>query len=760
MADHMLLMMRDLGITTQNMFALPEYINGFNNSAVPNETVPLWGSVIDMGGETNLKRPQYYGLQLANSAILPTMLATTVSGGNPTWTQPLSTNDSIQLANAHYLQSFAFTNGTQHSVVVFNLSRNGSLPVTFSGANAPSGSVVISQLTSVNPTDNNEGLFTNTPVVAGPTQSNVSNFNPATPYSLPPYSMTVFSTGGVVLAASTTTVQASPASANTGQLVTLTATIISQLVATPTGTVTFYNGSTSLGTATLGSSGTATLSSTTLPTGSDSITASYGGDSDDAGSTSQPVTVTITSAVVPTNTVLATSATAINTGQSVTFTATVSPQSGSNVPTGTVTFLDGATTLGTGTLNASGVATLSTSSLPAGTQSITASYGGDSKDNSSVSNAVSVVVTQTAVATTTLLTASSTQITIGQSVTFTANVVPQSGTGVPTGSIKFFDGTTSLGKVSLNAGGAAQLSTTALAVGTHSITASYFGDSEDNSSVSNALSFVVTPSTGATTTTLTASAALVTPGQSVTFTATVAPQSGSNVPTGTVTFLDGTTTLGQGTLNASGVATFTTTALAVGTQSITASYAGDSNDSSSVSQAVSVVVSQSIVATTTTLSASATQIMTGQNVTFTAKVAPQSGNVVPTGSIKFFDGTTSLGKASLNASGTATLSTTALAAGTHSITASYFGENEDGSSVSSAVSVVVTESTGAAATTLPASATQITPRRSVTFTAMVTPQSGSNVPMGTVTFLDGSSSLGTVQSRASVGAALKLAALP
>ena len=288
-ADHMLLMMRDLGITTQNMFALPEYVNGFNNSQGGTETVPLWGSVIDMGGETNLKRPQFFGLQLANSAIFPTMLATTVSGANPTWNQPLSTNDSIQLANAHYLQSFAFTNGTQNSVVVFNLSRSGSLPVTFSGANAPSGNVVISQLTSMNPTDNNEGLFTNTPVVAGPTQTNVSNFNPATPYSLPPYSMTVFSTGTAALPASTTTLQASPTSANAGQSVTLTATVTSQSgTNTPTGTVTFYNGSTSLGTATLGSTGTATLSTTTLPVGSDSITASYGGDSNDAGSTSNP----------------------------------------------------------------------------------------------------------------------------------------------------------------------------------------------------------------------------------------------------------------------------------------------------------------------------------------------------------------------------------------------------------------------------------------------------------------------------------------
>ncbi len=341
-----------------------------------------------------------------------------------------------------------------------------------------------------------------------------------------------------------------------------------------------------------------------------------------------------------------------------------------------------------------------------------------------MSNAVSVVVTQTAVATTTILTASATQITIGQSVTFTANSGAAIRMGVPTGSITFFDGTTSLGKVSLNAGGAATLSTTALAAGTHSITASYFGDNEDSSSVSNAVSVVVTQS------------AVVDNDNAYRF------RDAGNTGAERDVYGHGCAAVGQqradrygyvpgwdddagngATLNASGVATFATTALAVGTQSITASYAGDSKDNSSVSQAVSVVVSQSIVATTTTLSASATQITTGQSVTFTAKVAPQSGKGVPAGSIKFFDGTTSLGKASLNAGGTATLSTTALAAGTHSITASYFGDNEDSSSVSNAVSVVVTQSTGAATTTLPASATQITPGQSVRFTVTVAPQS-------------------------------------
>ena len=767
-ADHMLLMMRDLGITTQNMFALPEYVSAFNNSQGGTETAPLWGSVIDMGGETNLKRPQFFGLQLANSAILPTMLATTVSGANPTWNQPLSTNDSIQLANAHYLQSFAFTNGTQNSVVVFNLSRSGSLPVTFSGANAPSGNVVISQLTSMNPTDNNEGLFTNTPVVAGPTQTNVSNFNPATPYTLPPYSMTVFSTGTAALPASTTTLQASPTSANTGQSVTLTATVTSQSgTNTPTGTVTFYNGSTSLGTATLSSTGTATFSTTTLPAGSDSITASYGGDSNDAGSTSTPVTVTITSAVVPTNTVLTSSATAINPGQSVTFTATVSPQSGAGVATGTVTFLDGTKSLGTATLNASGVATFTTTTLPAGTQSITASYGGDSKDGSSVSLAVSVLVSQGLEATTTTLTASPTQITYGQNVTFTATVTPQSGTNVPTGTVTFMDGTTRLGVTQLNASGVATLSTSSLAAGTHLITASYGGDSKDNSSVSQAVSVVVPQSVVATATTLSASATQLTPGQSVTFTVTVSSQSGSNVPTGTVTLLDGTSSLGTVHLNASGLATLSTASLTVGTHSITASYGGDSKDGSSVSSAVSVTVTgaQVSIATTTTLSASSTQIALGQSVTFTAKVMPQAGSNVPTGAVTFLDGTTTLGTSSLNGSATAALTTTALGAGTHSIVASYGGDSQDGSSVSSAVTVSVSVSATAAqgpvatTTTLSASTTQVLPSQSITFNAAVVPHSGSNVPTGTVTFLDGSASLGTAQLNASGGATFNLTSL-
>ncbi len=183
------------------------------------------------------------------------------------------------MPTAHYLQSFAFTNGTQHSVVVMNLSRSGSLPVTFSGANAPTGDVLISQLTSTNITDNNEGLTSDTPVVK-PHADQCQQLQPGDAL----LAATLFDDrvplAGFPLPASTTTLT-HPTSGTTGQNITLTATVASQAGRnTPTGTVTFLDGATTLGTGTLNASGVATFSTTTLPAGADSITASYGGDNE------------------------------------------------------------------------------------------------------------------------------------------------------------------------------------------------------------------------------------------------------------------------------------------------------------------------------------------------------------------------------------------------------------------------------------------------------------------------------------------------
>ncbi len=187
-ADHMLLMMRDLGITTQNVWSLPGFSNQFNNTNGSSETTPLFGTVVDMGGSTNLRRPVFLAEQLTNTAILPTMLTTTLTGANPTWNQPLSTNDSIQFNNAHELQSFAFSDGgSNRSLIVLNLNRSQARPVTFSGSNVPSGTVAVGQLTSASLTDTNE-----TAANVNITSTTLTDFQSGTPYSLPPFSMTVF----------------------------------------------------------------------------------------------------------------------------------------------------------------------------------------------------------------------------------------------------------------------------------------------------------------------------------------------------------------------------------------------------------------------------------------------------------------------------------------------------------------------------------------------------------------------------------------
>jgi len=174
--------------------------------------------------------------------------------------------------------------------------------------------------------------------------------------------------------------------------VTFTATVTSSTTGMPTGTVTFLDGTTTLGTGTLNSSAVTTFTTSTLVVGTHSVTAAYGGDSNFAAKTSAAVTETVTPAVtVATTTALVSSAPSASSGAPVTFTATIT-SSTSGTPTGSVTFLDGATTLGTGTLNASAVATFTTSTLTVGTHSITATYSGDSKFAASTSPVLSQTV--------------------------------------------------------------------------------------------------------------------------------------------------------------------------------------------------------------------------------------------------------------------------------------------------------------------------------------------------------------------------------
>jgi FtsP/CotA-like multicopper oxidase with cupredoxin domain len=262
-----------------------------------------------------------------------------------------------------------------------------------------------------------------------------------------------------------------------------------------------------------------------------------------------------------TTTTLTASPATVPAGTSVTLTATVSPSAGSGTPTGAVTFLSGSNILGSGTLDGSGVATLDLTTLPIGTNSITANYSGDTSFASSTATALTITVT--AATTTTTLTSSATSIIPGGSVTFTATVAAASGTGTPAGTVTFANGSAALGTATLNGSGVATYTTTSLPAGNASITAAYAGNNSFAASTSTAVPVAVQAAT--TTTSLTSSAATITVGSAVTLTATVTTTpAGSGVPTGSVSFSNGATVLGTGTLNASGVATYAALALPVG----------------------------------------------------------------------------------------------------------------------------------------------------------------------------------------------------
>lgn len=187
--------------------------------------------------------------------------------------------------------------------------------------------------------------------------------------------------------------------------------------------------------------------------------------------------------------------------------------------------------------------------------------------------------------TTTTLSSSLNPSTAGQAVTFTATVSTNGGPG-PGGTVQFKDGATNLGAPVTLSGSTAMLTTSALSVGTHPITAVYSGDANYTASLSQVLDQIVTGGgPTATTTSLISSLNPSLVAQSVTFTATVNGAS----PTGTVQFSDAGSPIATAALNG-GMASFTTSALILGSHPIRASYSGDATNAASTSPVLTQVV--------------------------------------------------------------------------------------------------------------------------------------------------------------------------
>ncbi len=559
-----------------------------------------------------------------------------------------------------------------------------------------------------------------------------------------------------------------------GQAVTFTASI--QAASPNTNTppdgesVTFYDGSNILGTATLDPLGTtpgvATYTTTGLSVGSHTITVNYAGDGAfTPGSSATPVIQVVNQA--GTSTALSASWTTSPSdpvfGQAIAFTGTVTVTGlGGGNPTGTVTFYDGAiapaNAIGSATLSTSSnvtTATLNFSSLGVGPHTIYAAYlGSNSYTGSQSLGSVSLTVDPDA--TNTSLTSSNLTSTYANAVTFSVTVAAASpGSGTPTGSVTFFDGDPSvpanaIAITNLDNNGDTTYATSTLAFGVHTITAVYNGSGTfgtSNAAVSQSVVW-------ASSTTVTSAPNPSTYGSAVTLTATisdVAPAVGN--PTGSVNFYDGTAVaanlLGSGLVSTdlSGVttATFTTSALTGGTHSINATYVPDSLSTfsgSTTSTAYTHTVN--VAPTSATISPSTNSSTYGGAVTFTVTVAPTvvlgPGTTNPSGTVTFYDGAilpaNKIGTGTLSTTlgvTTATFSASTLGAAVHNINASYGGDTNFGSnSTTTAATLTVAQSL----TTTAIVVSDATPVYSeiVTFTATV---SGGGPPAGSVAFYDG-----------------------
>jgi subtilase family serine protease len=366
-----------------------------------------------------------------------------------------------------------------------------------------------------------------------------------------------------------------------GSTITATATIQSSQTIAPTGSLSFVLDGAVAGTAAINGSGpsyTATLQIPITSSGSHTLAASYNGDNNYSSATSNPIT--LTTGKGSTITTLSALPATYTAGSPETFTAVISaasPTAGTSASfTGNVIFYDGTTPLGGAVAITNNQAVLSKVTLDSTSKShtITAVYSGD--DNWLTSTSAPLVLTVPSASSAVTLTSSASVALAGTPVTLTASVneVASSSaattTAAPTGTVVFYDGTNILGSATLTVSqglSTAQLVTTNLAGGNHSLTAAYLGDTNYSAATSSPVtvtvqSYSVTPS---------ATSLTLAPGQSGSITYTVAASGGldsavqfaCNAPLNTGT----TCTFAPATVSGAGTTTLTITTTASSTTS-------------------------------------------------------------------------------------------------------------------------------------------------------------------------------------------------
>lgn len=443
----------------------------------------------------------------AASAFVPTgSVSFTVNGvtepsvlldanGEATFTTdqlPIGTNGIIADYDGddmHWHSSTAFTQtvdqiGTTTALVSSQNPSNAGEPVVFTatvtggpGGGTPTGSVVfeidgLSQ-PAVPLNVNGRASFSADTLAPGP-HTIVARYSGDADYTISEALLLQF----VEVLGTTTTLVSSQNPSNAGENVTFTATVTTTSGAsTPTGTMKFSIDGVPQAPVALNNAGQAIFSTVELPDGLTNVAADYSGDTNFTASSDSLVQVVMQDG---TTTTIVSSQNPSGAGDSVEFTATVTAQSGSGIPTGFVTFFIDGSSQTSASLGSGGVATFSTNRFVPGANLVTAQYSGDQNHLGS-----SRTLTQTVgqIATTTTLVSSANPSDPGQPVTFTATVVSSLPGNEPDGAVTFTIDGSDKPPVELS-GGLASFTTVPHSGGDFSVTATYVGTASHTGSAS------------------------------------------------------------------------------------------------------------------------------------------------------------------------------------------------------------------------------------------------------------------------------------
>jgi len=329
-------------------------------------------------------------------------------------------------------------------------------------------------------------------------------------------------------------------------------------------------------------------------------------------STSNLATVDLSEMTLTSN--MPASMTAIS-GQNVQITATLAGAVNSKAPTGSVQFYDTGVAIGSAVPVANGAALYTSTAFSPGPHSITAAYSGDSNYPAEMSTPLSFTVVSKGTLTMSIKNPPSSAV-LGAQFTIAPHLVqtPEVLGPNPSGMVTVNDNGQPIASNYTTRTITVNTTASPLPGGANSLSLSYPGDSNWTAAGSAAVTVTVTPAV--TSTALSASAGSAGLGTNLTFTAAIAGEVGTLVPTGAVQFYDGATALGSPVALAGGKAAYSTAALAAGTHTIGADYTGDTNYAGSAS----APVTESIMALVIASQGSTAAVASGGTATVTLSV--------------------------------------------------------------------------------------------------------------------------------------------